>query len=178
MSRALAVGASLASFLATAAFSNSARAGWTAHLDVGYGRRLGNENVGQLALRADTLLIGGGYPDWAVGLAAEGKLLHPGAGAGVVGFLRTDAMMYTATVVGGYGEGGTHSGAYVGGTLAFGLRISPYVEGLLTWSPSSAIYIGAMHRLDGSTDEIVVGVQVGLGLLTYLVGMWGVAITG
>jgi len=155
------IGVSIVASALVASLPTTARADWTAHLDGGGGWSSARGGVGELTARADMLPRWLSNDDWGIGPAIEMRLLHPGVAVGVVGHWRADTESgITSTVVFGY-DAGDSAGAYVAGTLAIGLRLWERKD---RWSPSTALYLGARRRVDGSDSEIVAGLQVGLGL--------------
>jgi hypothetical protein len=153
-------------WVVAATLPSAAQADWAAHVDFGGGRRLGEATVGQIALRTDMLLLWSNHG--GIGPAAEARLLHPGLGGGLAGFFTPDfgKLGFTSTVVAGYASGGS-GGGYLAGTLAAGWR--DYSRDLeLVPSPNLALYVSVMHRLDGSSNEVVVGLQMDPTIPFYL----------
>jgi len=153
--------ASVVASALVAGFPALARADWTAHLDGGGGWSSATGGMGELTARADVLPRWLSTDNWGIGPAVELRLLHPGAAAGLVGHWRADQESgTTTTAVLGY-DASDSAGVYVAGTFAIGLRLWERQD---RWSPSTALYVAATRRLDGSDSQVVAGLQVGLGL--------------
>jgi hypothetical protein len=88
-------------------------------------------------------------------------------GAGLVGVWRDGMAALTTTVIYGY-DAGDDSGAYLDGTVAYGFRVTDFRRS--GWVPSSAAYVSVSQKLDGSDNQIVVGLQLGLGFTYALLG--------
>ena len=159
--------ASIVAAILVATFSRQARADWTWHLDGGGGWSSAHGASGELAARFDGVIGSFARGKAGIGPAAEMHVLTPKAGIGLVGVWRGDDNLaaLTSTLIYGY-DGSDDGGAYVAGTVALGLRVAGYHQ--TGWAPSSAAYLSIGHRLDGSDDQVVLGVQVGLGLTYFL----------
>jgi hypothetical protein len=162
---------SIVGALLLAAFSRPARADWTGHLDAGGGWSSARGGAGELTARIDGVMLSFAHDKAGIGPAVEMHMLAAKAGLGLVAVWRDDNAMstpaLTSTLVYGY-DASDSSGAYLAGTVAVGYRVTDSRSG--GWAPSSAVYLSVCQRLDGSDNQIVLGLQVGLGFTYMLLG--------
>jgi len=165
--KACTLAASTLVFVLVATFARPARADWTGHLDAAGGSSSAHGGSGELVVRLDSVVISFADGHAGVGPAAETHVLTPRLGAGLVGVWRDGMTAMTTTLVYGY-DAGDDRGAYLAGTVAYGFRVTDFRTS--GWVPSSAAYVSINQKLDGSDNQIVFGLQLGLGFTYAMLG--------